>query len=281
MINKINALVLFINIATVIAMFVTSTGKLIDKRRAWYNLLTKRGWIFLACCLVLVFMPIFQNNYLQSQAKLEQDERDKNMRTSYNLSLREFKHSYDSTSKDIIKTLAQYGLEYNTAQKRIEKLIRDSTGNTIIQSENPTLDVNDYNEKGIELVKKDSMYTYKITLISHDAASTDIDITVSALISLDFVNFSFYNSGKIFGSRVSLPKEGAKSAFFTVDKSDGVNKYKYFVICARGTYKNRDGTKKYNLNDVYYYNVVGNTFGTIENETKERVINIVKQKEKI
>ncbi|HXP51910.1 MAG TPA: hypothetical protein VN922_18280 [Bacteroidia bacterium] len=274
----VSSLILLINIATVIAMFVTSTGKIIDRRRAWYNILTKRGWIFLVCSFVLVLIPLLQNNYLQSQAKIEQDERDKKMLDSYNLSIKALKASSDSNSNDVIKTLAEYGLKYDKAQKRIEKLVTDSSKRTYIQPENPTLKLingGSSNQSGI-VANKEIRGEYNFYFTSIAATSSNINFKISFLI-YDGKVIRYLYGQDLFNHKKIISKGETQSKTYEIDTS-----YKYDILIPyiRGTYTNDEGSKKFTFDEVFYYNNKTERFSMIEDKIRTQVIELVNTNEK-
>jgi hypothetical protein len=145
-------LLILIFIFTSLFGIVSSQGKLYEKS-IWHP--TKNGRMAYACGFIIIILSAIQ--YLLSEnekkaAKAESEvariQTEKQLREDYAVSMAEIiksqhyntkelkqnydastiglKSRYDTSTTNIIKALAKYGLKYDTAQQRIEKLMKDS-----------------------------------------------------------------------------------------------------------------------------------------------------------
>jgi hypothetical protein len=108
-------------------------GKLSDNRHKFPKNFTKLGWMLITCCIVtmactiLVFIVTGKE---EEKSKLTLSNQLKERDSLHQQRIIEAGNRYigklDSSDKKTIEALAKYGLKYDTAEKRIEKLVRDS-----------------------------------------------------------------------------------------------------------------------------------------------------------
>jgi len=144
----------------------------------------------------------------------------------------------DSSANTTIEALAVYGLKYDTAQKRIEKLVKDSANNKvqIINSPDPLFAVED-----IQIERKLDTVWMKIAFTSFDASSYDLNVTLSSVSKDNSNRLHLLAKGfNPFSSNQNLPKDGIYLVnLFHVDDSPYPSEYFTLVT---GTIKKSDGT---------------------------------------
>ena len=150
----ITAIAILANLLALYITYITATKKLEDNRSSKLNKIKRHGWIFIVYAIFLIIVQAAQA-YLSDKANTEnQNKRDailysrlKKSADSSVLIFKEksdssvlnFKKSSDSTALNIIGVLAFYKLKYDSAQKKIVTLIKDSSKMMVIQEETPTL----------------------------------------------------------------------------------------------------------------------------------------------
>jgi hypothetical protein len=215
----------------------------------------------------------------EEQAKSEQDNRDIKLQKRYDSSLlvmqSKFEEANNKSDSIVSENLGKYGYKFDSIQNRLVNLNRITTINN---GDDPVLDIaSDDEAKGIEIKSiKDKEYYLQISLISNDAGSSSLEIKYSFVCD-DTTGYLYYHNQ-------SVP----------VNYSHAIGKNKYVVsfssiypifrphfiyVWARGKYKNIDKTKSYFFDQVYYYNVYGNTFGIMKGNTRLRIIEKVKSHE--
>lgn len=75
--------------------------------------------------LVFVFVGTVLATITSIMQSIESEKAEAKLLASYN----QLKSQSDSNSLQIIHSLAEYGIQYDNAQKRIIKLVKDSIGN--------------------------------------------------------------------------------------------------------------------------------------------------------
>lgn len=211
--------------------------------------------------------------------KIEQDKRDSIQRRNYDSSLLIMKLKFDSsnfkTNSIISENLGKYGYKFDSANNRIVKMIKDSSKTKIIVGDDPVVNIeSDGNIKGIEIKSiRNKEYYLAISLKSNDAGSSSFEIKYS-FVCEDTMGYLFYHYNSIpIGYSSAIGKDQYMESFSSIYP---VSRPHFIYIWARGKYKNIDKTKSYFLAQVYYYNTYGNTFGMMQGNTREKIIEKVK-----
>lgn len=260
----IAGIIVAINFFTLLIGFLSSTGPLIDPSQKFYKFITARGYFVICCGVLIVSLPVIQYHFSEQEAKKENDEREKRI-----------KLNYEEKTKDIIKSLANYGLKYNEAQKVIERLVRDSMRTTIIQSESPTLILSD--EQGKLGIKQSGRNAFVYYFYSKDASSKKVNITASFIVSKDLKSFSYNGKRPLLQDR-TIAKDYILSGNL---ERDTVSYHKYFYIWFRGTYMNNSQTVTFYFDEMLVLDNDINGASLITGDSKKELIRMINNCEKI
>jgi hypothetical protein len=223
-------------------------GKMTDGRLNFPHL-TKKGKYLVTCCIATLIASIWlfiriDNDENESQQKFENDLKIelKKANDSYNSKM-------DLSNKNTIEILAKYGLKVDSSQKRIEKLVKDSTNivTKIYNSEDP-----DFGMYNIETIKR-TTDTLKIKLIfsSNDATSYKVNFKMDiAVIDL---------KGKL---KVILRNFNTLAPNVTMNKNKGLShevsfsnpNYHSIIFRLKGDYYKFDH-KRIILDKLYSYEI--------------------------
>lgn len=190
------ALSIVIIIISTLLGIISSQGKLLERKSSGSISITATGWWSLLLVLAVIGASSLQYNRTQEaakMAKLESDidnaNRESRIRSDYQSSVLEItkqqkassdsttiqlKKNYDTSTTNIIKALASYGLKYDSAKQRIEKIVRDSLRN------GPDPVFTFLPDQSIQVLS-DSNHTlqFALTMVSADAGSRDHNIKYS------------------------------------------------------------------------------------------------------
>jgi hypothetical protein len=279
--------IILISFFTLCISFVSVKGTLSDLKykKKWWKIITKRGWGAIVLTLSVIMLLVWQN-YLSEKTSDKKDEAlKKEKEKSDSTVTNRIKAGVDSNRKilfdDLSQALAKQGLGFDSNQKRIEKLVKDSSKIRVFEKEDPVLHlVTMAGKKGIEIIKEDNgAFTIEIQILSSDAGSGGFEITYSILKanSKDQIIYLGKRSPLQYNKKLSA-NQASISPF--IIPSDNYGKPEMIFVWARGKYKNIDLSKTFQLDEVYYYNVNGNTFGEMEGKTREAILNNVKMNER-
>ena len=268
---------------------ITGTGKLVINHRDGKKTITKRGWVCIVFTMILVALPPVQNwlqeRHNKEQEKLqlaEQDKREARLKLSYDSTISVMKDKFDTSNQKSIsiisETLGKYGYKLDSANKVLKKTIADSS-NKNKASDDPVLQLASVDlVKGIDFTGKDNEgYHYRLSLFSLDAASSNYEVKASFVVQDSILGYAYMGYDLPISKESKLSKEN--SIGFYVIIPPHVH-YAMLYVWLRGKYKNFDGSKLYTVDEVYYNNKIGNSFGTIKGDTRLKAIEAVKKSEK-
>ena len=279
--------IILISFFTLCISFVSVKGTLSDLKykKKWWKIITKRGWIAIVLTLSVIMLLVWQN-YLSEKTNDKKDEAlRKEKEKSDSTVTNRIKAGVDSNRQilfdDLSKALAKQGFEFDSSQKRIERLVKDSSKIRVFEKADPVLHlVTMGGKKGIEIVKEDNAtFSIEIQILSSDAGSAGFEITYSILKinSVDQIIYLGKQTPLEYGNKLSINE--ANISYFVIP-NDKYGRPDMILIWARGKYKNIDLSKTFQLDDVYYYNVNGNTFGEMKGKTRDAILYNVKMNEK-
>lgn len=244
-------LIILIALLVFLSAFLSNNSTLFDRRRKWYNVITKIGWWILGINLCIILLSLSQY-YLSQQ---ESDKRDKDLRKTYTQSVEtitrkqdsnstnltiSLKKSYDTSTTNIVDALARYGLKYDSAKNTIEKMVKN------VAQPIPVLQLAPENE----ILQLDSaLGTYRLTFVSSDAGSTNYKIKVYNVIELESGKLIYVGKNDQIIGDEKLSTNMAISSDFTLKGGS----FKYLYILVKGTYSNLDNTKIIPINTIYRY----------------------------
>lgn len=274
--------VILIALATGYLTFLTAKGSLTNNRFSkFWEKPTKRGRLVLFLLFIILLLLICQewNSQVKGDRKEEEVKKERVQRDS--LITEGIRSGVDSNRKklfdDISKAFRKQGLKLDTVKESVER-IRDSAKNI----------TNNYNQIDPVLVidsdgisqrnKTDTLISYQIKYTSHDAGSTNFNITIFMLTQNSDGTREYIMKFKAIPSKTRLPNEGAWISGFTIDNPKDHN-----IIFAylKGKYTTLDGTKTYNIDDLYLYNVKTGLLSQFDGTYKEKVIKLIPRSELI
>ncbi len=173
-------ILIIIGIALLIAFssFISTVGKLLDRRRKGINIVTKRGWIIIALNFGVIILSVMQYFFNEDDLKQKDNEatkkqimRDSILKSNYDSSLYVLKNKFDTSNLNTVSTISQtlgkYGYLFDSAQKRLVKIISDSSKTKIIVQEDPILSICSF--EGIKLTKTENALNYFDLLFCSEA----------------------------------------------------------------------------------------------------------------
>lgn len=279
-----HGILIIIGIALFVAFssFVSSTGKLIDKRWKGLKIVTPRGWFIIALNFGVIILSVLQYSFNEKELKQKeieasnkQTKRDSILKSNYDSSLYVLKSKFDTTNLNTVsivsQTLGEYGYLLDSTQKRLVKIIKDSSKTKIISAEEPVLSICSF--EGIKLARiENDAYYFDLLFCSNGAASTGYNIKAFIVIADSLNNFLYFKDNLSLSDELQILKDAAFVQHFNF--SNKIN-FNFLYIYVKGTYKNIDRTKTYNLDAAYYYNKIGKTSGMVMGKTREKIINYI------
>lgn len=221
--------------------------------------------------LFFVFIGTVLATITSIMQSIESEKSERKLINSY----KELKQESDSNSIHIINSLAEYGLKYDVAQKRIEKLVKDSmriVKTTIIQPELPTITMGDDGHEEIELTPDKKWFRY--SFVSNNATSTKINIKISSVFSNSLDSF-------LYGGMIKVNKKViAKNQGFLGKIPRDTSNCKLFIVWCRGSYWNIDKTKSFEIDETFIRNNETNVLRILTGDTRQFVINLINKAEK-
>jgi Ca2+/Na+ antiporter len=247
-------------ILPILIPFIPVFYKLTDKGKRFPLSVTIWGWIMIALLLIFVTAVLLLYDYTEA----EEDEHLKEL-------IQEQKENYnklDSSSRSIIEALAKYGLKYDTAQQKIERLVRDSANRTILVQNAPDPLITPLEAK---LTKKTGFdIEYDLVFAITEAPAYKIHIAIDMIIENQT---GFHYTGR---NLTPLSKENylPKDSYFSIPVAyAGANYYSdEHYLHVKGNYEKSDGKKLY-IDAIYIYNVSKNRLGI---PIEEMVVNLRK-----
>jgi hypothetical protein len=233
--------------------------------------------------LIFVFVGTVLATITSIMQSIESEKSEAKLVESYN----ELKSKSDSNSIQIIKSLAEYGIQYDDVQRRIVKLVKDSMRTmktTIVQSESPTLILASENGKmGLELMN--DKLSFKYTFSSRGATSKNVNLLASFAVSNNFnvlsklnnVNDYIHDGNASLLNEITVPKDLFYSGSIL---RDSTIQYKFQVIWFRGTYQNNDKTNIFIYDEMVLYDYENNSSTYLVGELKNKLVNWFNTKER-
>jgi|ERR1035437_1143514 hypothetical protein len=173
-------IIIVLNFVTFSIAFITATNKISDNRKNKLKWLNNRGWLVVICGVILIVLPALQYwlNLQADQKKEKYIQLEQNKKDSITNATNEA-----NKNKIIItftEALRKYGLKYDSSQKVIAKLVRDSANKitTIINANEPDLDF--CPGKGIQLTNKaNDTFNLKVNICSLVGTSYNINLSLN------------------------------------------------------------------------------------------------------
>ncbi|EJL64757.1 hypothetical protein [Flavobacterium sp. CF136] len=223
-------------------------GKMSDENLRFPHL-TGKGKLLVLCCIITLIATVWL------YSKVENDENTSRLKFERELKieLKKANDSYttkiDSSNKTTIEILAKYGLKVDSAQTRIEKLVKDSTNvvTKIYNSEDP-----EFAMYKIETIKRTAdTLKIKIFFTSNDATSYKVNFKMDiAILDLKGKLKMLVKDFNMLAPNLTLSKDKTISYDIDFPKPN----YHSIVFRMKGTYYKFDN-KKFNLDRLYSYEI--------------------------
>jgi hypothetical protein len=178
----------------------------------------------------------------------------------------------------LIDALGKYHLKYDSAQKAIIKVVRDSLKEKIIihETELPTITMAAQEGYGFDPSKDGKMF--EITVVSVGAGSRNVNLFLSFVTSPDFINFNYEPSiRRDFCKNAAIAKNFENSILIPRDTNEN---YKYIIMWCRGTYMDNKKSLTFNYDQVTMFNNKSRTVKVITGQTEEKIKSIIIKAEK-
>jgi hypothetical protein len=246
----ITILLVISQLAVLAATLASAEGKPFDWRRRWFRIVNVRGWVVIIGTLLSIYLSLRSSSIQEDRRLAEKavDQRVFEKKDSIKTALmkREKEKSDSNLMSSFATGLAEYYLKYDTAQKRIEKLVKDSINTTIITAAEPSLDIC---ADGIKLIKQDSLYHFQIGVCPVATTCHDASFKIKVFVLDSLKDRIIGIPGSIESvSKTSIPFPGQLNEYISIGTPNGV-KVDVFFFYLEGEYFGRTG-KRYPLNSI-------------------------------
>jgi hypothetical protein len=258
---------------TLIISFTTSNGQgLINSQKKWNKFVTPKGWLVVFLNFAIIGLVLWQNTLTSDASKKDKDDLLRQRKESDSTITAGVKSGVDSSRRvlfeDLSIALAKQNLQLDTLTKSLT-IIKDSTRNIVnnYSQDDPVLIID---TGGIKLINgKEGM----IYISSKDAGSTNFNLK-SFIFNLNYQNKVFYiDSMHLLSRSIKIPKNNKWEVNFNLDCKEPL---KGLFVYTKGTYTTLDGTKKYRLDNLYFFDLKDNiTSLIIANAIKDSVIKTI------
>jgi hypothetical protein len=281
-------LILCVSVISGVAQIISSYYNLKDPDPLVTGLrrITPAGWTFYVCTILLMVMPSIQkaaqddiDRKVSIEDGIAQDRRDSILRAGYDSSLLVMKSKFDTTTLLVTNTLGKYGYKLDSTNQILIS-IRDTVKTTIIEGDDPNLTLSTPPDGiGIEFVEQspNGLSAFNIRVVSQDAGSAYFNIRSSFVIQdSEGLRFSPTDNKLFLEPTERLSKETATAKPYFVPLRPNS---RLLFIWLRGTYKRLDGSGNFRIDDVYQYNVASGGNKNVTGPTRQRIIDLIKEKE--
>jgi hypothetical protein len=271
---------------------------LFNPKTSWK--LTKKAWVFLGIALLTMFFAWVQhkdNEKEKGELRTEllerdninrnelrardQDARNEQLnRDSINnekLRLRDSiaNSKVEKSKNETISQLAKYGLKYDSSQKIIEKLVRDSSRKTIIQPADPEFLLCIPNGITVKKYDPDSLI-FTIRKCVEIAQCKKINITVYFVVDVDSIanrNMKFLSKERLIESNGEMAANEMRASDFSYYIRNAPRCYMLYAW-VKGSFMNSDLSKSFDIDRVYSASLTSHFFGV--SNKPELVTNFIK-----
>jgi hypothetical protein len=274
-------IIILLSILLAISTFITTKGKLTDDRRKGFHSLKENGWKLIVINFIILSLLVGQfiinekEDTRKTKANIKyQDQRDSILKARYDSSLLVMKLGFDSSNIEVISTitegLGKYGFMFDSTNKTLIGLVRDSSKTKVIVPDDPVLFCSDFAFYN----KIDGSSYYKITLTAKDASCSKFNI-ICGFFGSDSTcqaeNIRFLSFEKFLTDIDRIPKNMSSSYYYKIN-NDSLYSMLYFRLY--GTYQNLDQTKILPIDDSYFYNFKTKSTGRLTGNTRTIIISM-------
>jgi hypothetical protein len=258
-------------------------GKLSDNRHKFPKNFTRLGYSLIVCCFITLACTIILYFLSEEEEKAGQELLQYQLRNRdsvhQNLITEANKHyivTLDSSNKATMELLAKYGLKYDSSQKVIAKLVRDSSkrSTTIIRAEDPELSL--CPENGItDVFNRNDTLLLKLRFCSSKSTSRIEILKLTTVIAQgDYMNLKPDNIRVIDKNRTiqdSYSQVESSSATVIQMRYPNVLNANMVYVRIHGTYTNVDKTKKFKVDILHGYDIRHKQYGSVSPILSDRI----------
>ncbi|RZL54977.1 MAG: hypothetical protein EOO93_19605 [Pedobacter sp.] len=258
---------LIIGFFALIVLIVPFFGKTYDKRRKWFTKIRPKGWIIISAFIATVIFTYLKDASVEDLEIQKEMIVQKEKKSSDSLSRIQNDESNTKTINTFTKALAVYGLKYDSTEKVIAKLVKDSSKTSTTNNyTDPSLTIQ------IELVEKiDFNNRFQFTTICNDATATSINLKCYYITEFTEKHMSGIRLGfRVIPKKSELPNGSAFKSDVILNESREVLKYYFFIT---GTYKSIND-KTIFMNRLYSYEVENKRFGMPYEPKHSRILEL-------
>lgn len=273
---------IFLIILATFSVIISSLGGL-RKSGAYqgWKSFTERGKLLIRINIAFALLTIVHLWYSQDQAKRKEVEaekketaKEKELKKRYDSSLLVMKLKFDTssikTTRVITETLAKYGFSLDSANRKLMKIVRDSSKNRVILPDMPIVNIC---ENGIKLLNAaNDQISFSIEVCSDDAGSTGFELKAHAATLDSTGKFKYIKEFNTIPHDYKITKAGSSKMFLSIPAQSD---YMYMYIYLLGTYESLDG-KTQNLNSLIRYNFSNKLTKDVGGNTRDRVIGMLR-----
>ncbi|OXA74017.1 hypothetical protein B0A67_01310 [Flavobacterium aquidurense] len=267
--------ILLIGITTICLTFLTTKGQFTDNRynRLW-DKLTKRGKTVFFTLIFMLFLLITQEWNNQNLNSNNQNLIDSIQFKRNDDITRGIKKGVDSSNKKLFENLsialANQNLKFDTLNKSFIKFknLKETINNFAIDDPVIFIDSN-----GISFNKRRGFSNnYKVKFISQNAGSTQHNIISYCLIHFQDGSYNI-DKANLFAKDLHIPKNAVWITGINVDAYKPITT---IYLLLKGTYSTIDKSKKYEIEDLYAYDVEAQKV-SIPIADRGRIISIINE----
>ncbi len=271
--------ILLFAIVSGIAIIIPAKDIIIDPYGRGRSKFKPGGILLIIAVILLIILPIIQ---YQIQQK-EEINRNAELKRGYDSSLAEIKKKFDSTSFKtdslIADNLGKYGYKFDSANNRLEKIVRDSSKTRVLENIDPVLQLIQIPNVKVITVSPVSENKIKVTIqfTSSDAGSSSFEIKLSSVAKDSLNNLFYFGLHNPFENKNQISKDAhMESGFYIYNPK----KFTQIYFWIRGTYKNIDKSKQFYMDDVYYFDSKNNEYGMASVDDNKLIKHIISKNEK-
>lgn len=247
-------------------------GKLSDNRFNFPKSFTKLGYWLIACCVItilstvgLFFLSEKEENESRKSLSTQLAQRDSIHQMNIDNANVRYVHTLDSSNKETIRLLAEYGLQYDSSQKVIEKLVRDSSKRNLTIVENPELSFCASDGINDVTFRNDTLFL-KVNLCSAKSISRIDSLKITTLVCDGDYNGLIPGSLKLVSKDYLVEDDDSQvesnSKTIVQMRYPRAPKGNMVYIRLKGTYKNQDQSKVFKVDIVHGYDIKNKQYGS-------------------
>ncbi|WP_316811344.1 hypothetical protein [Pedobacter heparinus] len=248
-----------------VILILPFTGKFHDGRRKWFKGFTTIGWIVFTAFLLTILVTYLKDlqSVKEDKLRLEAAKKDLEVRDSIS------RDREEKNNLEVITALAKYNLDYDSKQKAIIKLIRDSAKQVFnVKSDiQPVLDIADI------ILDSTAYPNYYIKIALRCTKASAYNISIKMYVISETKNglyfFSSINSNYLI-KNTDLQVEKIRTTppikFSETDKS--IKRFHFLYV---GSYQNLEG-KKIPFNELLNYSFERRRMGFLPEPYNSKIL---------